>query len=201
MLVLDACPLCRTTLTQGASACPGCGADLAPWSSIASASASYIITAREHLAQGRLEQAEAIISRLGQLSEVDPQLLASLRCRLALACQDSGMARELLPQLSVSEQLQLAEQLSELEQREALARELYNQALTAARRGEYVRAARQMEICTRHLSSDPALWELKLKLDLKCAYYLRVYADLRALDRLNARPRAWLNLESLLPPV
>ena len=58
-----------------------------------------------------------------------------------------------------------------------------------------------MEICTRHLSSDPALWELKLKLDLKCAYYLRVYADLRALDRLNARPRAWLNLESLLPPV
>ena len=99
MLVLDACPLCRTTLTQGASACPGCGADLAPWSSIASASASYIITAREHLAQGRLEQAEAIISRLGQLSEVDPQLLASLRCRLALACQDSGMARELLPAL------------------------------------------------------------------------------------------------------
>ncbi|MCB1185828.1 hypothetical protein KDL29_01565 [bacterium] len=201
MLVLDACPLCRTTLKEGAGSCPGCGADLAPWSNIAAITASYIGNARELITEGELEKAEAIISRLSQLSDVDPHELASLQCKLALACQDIGRARELLSRVSPAEQPVLTEQLAELGQREMLARELYNQALTSARRGEYVRGARQMEICVRHFSADPALWELKLKLDLKCAYYMRVYADLRALDRLNARPAAWLNLESMLPPV
>ncbi len=174
---------------------------MAPWSDIAAISESYIGNARELITEGELEKAEAIISRLTQLSEVDPQVLAGLQLRLALACQDLGTARGLLDALSPADRSFLMEQVVELEQREALARELYNQALTAARRGEYVRGARHMEICVRHFSADPALWELKLKLDLKCAYYLRVYADLRALDHLNARPAAWLQLENMLPPV
>lgn len=201
MPVLDACPLCRTTLDEGSVSCPGCGADLKPYYDVSAMSQRYMRMAREQISQGELEKAEAIISRLAQLSAVDDHELASLQIRLALACQDIGDARNLLARVGSHEREVLESQVRELEQREAVARELYNQALTAARRGEYVRAARQMELCVQQFSADPAIWELKLKLDLKCSYYMRVYADLKALDRLNARPAAWMQLESLLPPV
>jgi hypothetical protein len=201
VLVLDACPLCRTTLSEGAKSCPGCGADLSPWTDIAAVSQSYIGNARELITEGEFEQAGRIISRLSQLSEVEPHVLAGLQCRLALGCQDAQGARALLGGLSSSDRELLEPQLRELEQREAHARELYNQALTSARRGEYARGARQMELCVKQFSSDPALWMLKLKLDLKSGHYMRVYTDLRSLDRLDARPLAWNDLEALLPPV
>lgn len=201
MPVLDACPLCRSTLAEGAVSCPGCGADLQPYHDLHALSARYIQLAREQISRGEIEQAEEIVSRLAQLSEVEPHVLSGLQARLALACQDLGAAADAIPGCAPSDRAILEEQLAELRQRESLAQELYNQALTSARRGEYARGARQIEICVRHFSADPALWELKLKLDLKCSYYLRVYGDLRALDRLNARPPQWLELESLLPPV
>ena len=201
MLVLDACPLCRSTLTEGSTNCPGCGADLTPYRDVAQLTQRYIQLAREQISRGELVEAESIISRLSQLGSVSEAALASLQIRLALACQDPDSARSLLPRIGEQELAVISEQLRELEGREDVARELYNQALTAARRGEYARGARQMELCVQQFSSDPALWELKLKLDLKCGYFLRVYRDLRALDQLNARPAAWLNLEAMLPPV
>jgi hypothetical protein len=201
MPALDACPLCRSTIGELTTICPGCAADLTPYRDIAGMTERYMQIARERISRGELVEAEAIVSRLGQLGDVDGQALASLQLRLALACQEPLLARSLLERVPTAQRELLEAQILELEQREETARELYNQALSAARRGEYARAARQMELCVKQFGADPALWELKLKLDLKCSYFLRVYGDLKALDGLNARPTAWVNLEEILPAV
>lgn len=201
MPAMDACPLCRSTIGELTTICPGCAADLTPYRDIAGMTLRYMQIAREKISRGELVEAEAIISRLGQLGDVDGQALASLQLRLALACQDPQSARAQIEKLPVGERDLLEAQIRELELREDSARELYNQALSSARRGEYARGARQMELCVQQFGADPAIWELKLKLDLKCSYFLRVYGDLKALDGLNARPAAWLNLEALLPAV
>ena len=79
------------------------------------------------------------------------------------------------------------------------ARELYNHALSAARSGAYLQAARYLEQAVRLDPEDPNIWSLKLKVDLKCHYYQRCYEDLYRLDKLAARPPEFFDLEQHLP--
>src|SRR5207237_9630868 len=83
---------------------------------------------------------------------------------------------------------ELARQVAEAQAARRQACELYNSALSAAREGRYRAAAEQLARAAQHDPAEPRLWQLKLKADLKARLLARCYADLAALDRLNARP-------------
>ncbi|MCH7471561.1 hypothetical protein IIA79_01215 [bacterium] len=210
---LDACPLCRTQLgaeeaAGGAdeggapSECPECGADLAPYLELDGLGDRYLKLARELISRGQMEQAREIVEHLPQIVDAAarPEYY-EVAALIAIYDKDFHHAASLAGNCEDAAAIELREQI-ELHQRSVFyARELYNHALSSARKGELSVAAKQLARAVDLDASDPALWELKLKLDLKCGYYQHCYADLAALDSLVARPPEYAKLEEALPPV
>jgi hypothetical protein len=198
---LDACPLCRSTLAPGAQSCSSCGADLTAYYDLARLTSQYLSLAREMLSRGEVDGAREIISRLPSLSGVDSSEMAELTALLALVEGRYAEAAQLAGQCEPARAEQL---LSEAEvglERQRRARESYNYGLTAARDGAYSAAADYLRRAAEEDPHEAAIWQLKLKVDLKARRYFECYRDLAALDRLNARPHEFLHLEALLPPV
>jgi hypothetical protein len=203
---LGACPLCREVLapdTGGAVAqlCPACGADLKPYIELYDRAAQYISLCRELLSRGELLQASTIIEQLTTITEIDPAVIAELNARRELTAGQPEAAAIWLQRCSLNTQAMLRHELQRQRHLQQTALELYNYALTAARRGEYRLAAEQAQRATVLAPGSPEIWQLKLKADVKCGYIARCYDDLRALDQLGARPPHLGGLERLLPPV
>ncbi len=203
MSALSACPLCREVLqaTAAAEQCPACGAVLAPYYELADRAQLYLQLCREHLSRGDSAQALGIIDQLQAIAEVDAQAVAELRCRAALLAGDVAAADEWLARCAPAARELLLPELAAQRQLQQTAHELYNYALTAARRGAYQLAAEELARAAALDPANPALWQLKLKADLKCGYLQRCYADLQHLDRAGARPAEYALLEQFLPPV
>jgi Tfp pilus assembly protein PilF len=200
MAELSACPLCRSVLSQGARQCPDCGADLTPYLELEQLSTSYVDLTRELLSRGELEAARLVINRLPQLTEIEPAESAELQARLALADGDWNVALSLAETCRPGVSEAIATAVREQQRMQLAARELFNNALTACRRQAFALASRQLSRAVELDPSDPAIWRLKLKADLKCANYQDCYGDLEALDQLAARPLEFQRLEQLLPP-
>jgi len=200
-VLLDACPLCRTTLRGGEQQCPSCGADLAPYLAAAQRTQELVGLARQLLSRGEKARAAALIPRLSQLSNLPPATILELRAGLALAGGDVAQARQLAGQLGSehSAAQRVEQQAAALDEARLQARELYNNALTLARRGSAPAAAEQLLRAVQLDPGEPRLWLLKLKVDLKAHLLGRCYSDLAALDRLGARPPEFARLEALLP--
>jgi hypothetical protein len=201
-LLLDACPLCRTTLHGGEEQCPSCGSDLLPYLAAAQRAQDLIGLVRDLLSRGETERAAALLPRLNQLSGLDPALLTELQAQLALARGDSAEALRLADQLAKARgalAARIRDGAAEQQQARLRAYELYNNALGAARRGAALAAAEQLARAVQLEPREPRLWLLKLKADLKARLFSRCYADLAALDRLAARPPEFARLEALLP--
>jgi tetratricopeptide (TPR) repeat protein len=197
---LDACPLCRTTLRGGEERCPGCGADLLPYLENAGRAQQLLALAREQLSRGDTASAVALLPQISRIAAVDAGELTELEARIALAQQDFATVRTLAEKLGGSPGQSLLAELEARRGQQRQARELYNQALTEARQGSYAAAAQRLQHAVGLAPAEPALWQLKLKCDLKARLLYRSYDDLQALDRLRARPLAFARLEALLPP-
>jgi hypothetical protein len=198
---LDACPLCRTVLSVASSQCPGCGADLSPYRDLSVLAASYLSLASELLSRGELPAARQIIERLPQLVEVNSGELIALTARLLLLEGNTQGVETLLAKCSPAVAAEVRTELEERNRDRRRAQELYNHALTAAREGAYMPAAQHLARAVCYETSDPSIWALKLKVELKAALYDRCYRSLAELDRLGARPPEFHRLEELLPPV
>lgn len=201
MQELDACPLCRTVLSEGATECPGCGADLAPYRDISALAASYLELVRELLSRGETATARQIIEQLPQLTDAAGTELIGLTARLLLQEGNLQAVDELLPRCEpvMAEEIRL--ELAARRRARRRAQELYNHALTAARSGAFAQAALGLEQAVRYEADDPIIWTLKLKVELKAGMYERCYRTVAELDRLGARPPEFHRLEELLPPV
>jgi uncharacterized protein HemY len=198
---LDACPLCRSVLTEDTVTCPACGGDLLPYRDIDTLAARYVELARELLSRGDPAGARAIVEQLPQLTGTTEAELAELRARLAVHEGDYYAAEQLLSQLPPTAAAVLERELEEWRARRDLARELYNHSLSAARSGAFPAAADMLAQAIQYDPEDPSLWALKLKVDLKCGNWQRCYGSLARLDQLAARPPEFHRLEELLPPV
>jgi hypothetical protein len=200
-LLLDACPLCRSTLRGGEQQCPSCGADLKPYLGAQARVQELVRLARQLLSQGETDRAASLIPRLSQLASLPPATLLELRGQLALLQGDTAAAVALAGQLGTEHSAgeRLREQSRQLDEQRLRARELYNSALAEARSGRYPAAAAQLATAAELTPADPRIWQLKLKADLKARLFSRCYADLAALDRLGARPLEFARLETLLP--
>ncbi len=201
MQVLDACPLCRAALKPGNLRCPDCGNDLTAYSDLRELARRYLELAHEHVSRGEAAPARLLVERIPQVTPDARADLAVLRARIAILEGDFDRARAELPNCPASSATAISQEVQAAEQDRFQARELYNQALSAARDGAYHPAAQRLELAAGYDPDDPAIWALKLKVDLKCACYGRCYDDLAHLDRLAARPAEFHGLESLLPPV
>lgn len=200
MATLDTCPLCRSVLPDNAAVCPSCHAEMAPYLQLAGRAEQYLVLAFELVARGRTAEAAAIAERVPQVAKVEPELLADLNVRLALNSDNLPLAAALLEKCTPSSVPALQAELQLRRQAQLRAHELYNRALAAARADALPLAAELLAEAVAHDAQDAALWQLKLKADLKCRYFVRCYADLRELDRLNARQPQYIRLERLLPP-
>lgn len=204
---LDACPLCRTVLPLAAepgesvTTCPGCGADLTPYADLEALAVAYRKLAQEMLSRGQTDGARRIVNQLPRLTELEDGELTTLTARLALADGDYQRALALAQNCDPGVASELHAAVNHRRQDQLTARELYNYALSSARQGAMSQAARQLSRAVTRDPTDPNIWLLKLKLDLKCGFFQRCYADLAALDRLAARPPEYATLEELLPPV
>jgi Tfp pilus assembly protein PilF len=199
MPALEACPLCRTTLRTPAEQCPDCGGDLRPFLATQQRIAELTQLARRLLAGGNTAEAQRLIPRLSQLGTVPPEVLRELNARLALANGDTRAARSLAQQLDGEDRAELQRQCDLLDSAQLQARELYNSALWLARQGSFTAAAEELQRAAGADPGQPAIWQLKLKTELKARLYSRCYASLAALDRLRARPVEFARLEALLP--
>jgi hypothetical protein len=200
---LGACPLCRSTLdepAQAVTACPSCGADLRPYIALQERTEHYLRLAQELTGRGEAAVALGILEQLPHLGETDPRRVSELRFRIALAQGELEQAGEILDGMDGAPLELQAELQTRLHLRHT-AQELYNYALGAARQERFEAAADALERAVRHDPGEAALWQLKLKVDLKCERFERCYRDLEALDRMNARPAQYQRLEALLPPV
>jgi len=198
---LDACPLCRSTLPAAAAQCPECGADLRPYRDIAALADRYLKLARELLSRGETGRVHHILAQLPQLSGADNAELAEIRARLALGEGDFHGVEQALAACEPSAAAALSAEVAQRRRDLAKARELYNHGLAAARAGDHNLAARYLQDAAALDPADPNIWGLKLKVDLKCRYFQRCYADLAVLDDLAARPPEFYNLEALLPAI
>ena len=201
MQELDACPLCRTVLSEDPAQCPGCGADLSPYRDLSVLAASYLQLAGELLSRGELPAARQIIERLPQLGEVDSGELNALTAHLLLLEGNTQGAEALLAKCSPAAAAEVRTELEERTRDRRRAQELYNHALTAAREGAYMPATQHLARAVCYETNDPNIWALKLKVELKAALFDRCYRTLAELDRLGARPPEFHRLEELLPPV
>lgn len=198
---LDACPLCRSVLPAAVAQCPTCGADLRPYLDIAALADRYLKLARELLSRGETERVHRIIAQLPQLSGAKAGELTEIRARLALGEGDFAAVERTLDNLAPAVADTLRAELAQRRRDLAKARELYNHGLAAARAGDHALAARYLADAAGLDPADPNIWVLKLKVDLKCHYFARCYADLEVLDELAARPPEFYNLEALLPAI
>lgn len=203
MSALSACPLCREVLPDdpAPASCPGCGAALAPYRELLARAQMYIQLCRELLSRGDSAQALNIIGQLQAIADVDERQVAELQCRAALLEGKLESAGLWLDRCAPAVRESLRQDLRARQHQQNTARELYNYALTAARRGEHRLAAEELQRATALDPQEPALWRLKLKADLKCGYFQRCYADLQHLDDAGARPAEYRLLERYLPPV
>jgi hypothetical protein len=198
---LDACPICRATLTGEPASCPSCGSDLNVYRDIASRAQMLIGSAREWLARGRSDLAHEVVRRLPQLAaDLGPEY-HSLAARVAIAEGREQEAESHLKHLTADERATLAPALGLITELTTTAREEYNFALTAAQQQRYEVAARHIARATVLEPSDAKLWQLKLKVDVKLGQWQAVYRDLAEVDRLGVRPDWALGLERILPPL
>jgi hypothetical protein len=200
---LNACPLCRAVLEddgQGGT-CPSCGGDLRPFVELAGRAKEHFALASQLVSAGRLTEAREILDILPQLAELPQGALAALRARLLLQEDRLEEAGEQVALCEEPEAGVLRDELGWRINARRTAQEMYNSALSAARRGEMAVSAEELARAVLHVPSEAALWQLKLKVDLKCSYFNRCYEDLSALDRLGSRPSEFAQLEQLLPPV
>ena len=200
-LLLDACPLCRTTLRGGEQECPSCGADLRPYLDAAQRSNQLVGLARQWISAGSADQAAALVPRLSQLTGIAPATVLELQAQVALAAGDTAQVLALAGRLGSEHATaqRLVSQAQAQAQAKLQARELYNNALVAARAGSAPQAAEQLARAVQLDPGEARLWQLKLKADLKARWFGRCYSDLAALDRLGARPPEFARLEALLP--
>jgi len=201
---LQSCPICRSALSEswslaGSSLCPQCNSDLQPYIDLQSRSSALLVLAQELLARGDTSLAREVAEKLSLLSSDPGPGLAELRIRLAIAEHDFAQARSLLAQADTALQKHFEPLLSLSAAAEREARELYNTALASARRGAFRQAGQLLSAAARNDPGNAALWQLKLKVDLKQGDWQACYSDLAALDRLSARPARFAGLESLLP--
>lgn len=197
--MLEACPVCRTTLRGGVQHCPDCGADLQPFIDRARQLEELVKLTRRLLSGGETQRAAQLIPQLSHLGTVPPEILRELNARLALAGGDTGAARSLAQQLDGEDRDELLRQCELHDSTRRQARELYNSALWLARQGAFPAAAEELVRAVQLDPAEPHLWQLKLKVELKARLYSRCYSSLAALDRLNARPLELARLEALLP--
>jgi hypothetical protein len=162
----------------------------------------YLELARELIARGELEQAEAICDGLPLWAEDRQSSVDALRARLALAKDQLELAEQSISALPAgAESSQLTALLRTRQAARLAGRELYNSALATARTGNTPLAALQLASAAAHQPHESTIWLLKLKADLTTRNFPECYADLAALDRLGARPREYTHLEQLLPPI
>jgi hypothetical protein len=200
MRKLDACPLCRSLLTEETATCPACGGNLLPYRDIDALTVSYVKLARELLSRGDTASARHVIEQLPQLSSVAEEELAELSAEAAIQEGDFHSAEATLAKASPVVAEELKQELDRQRNRSQLARELYNHSLSAARKGAFYQAAHMLAQAVLHDPAEPTIWALKLKVDLKCGYWQRCYAALAKLDHLAARPPEFHRLEEVLPP-
>jgi hypothetical protein len=199
--LLEACPLCRSTLRGGEQQCPSCGGDLTPYLAAAARSRELVALAQHWIHTGETARASSLLPRLSQLSSLAPSQIVELRAELALASGDLALAGSLATQSALApesaQRLQAA--VGAAQERRQTAHELYNAALAAARRGSPAEGAELLSRAVQLEPQEARLWLLKLKVDLKPRLLSRCYADLQALDGLAARPPEFARLEALLP--
>jgi hypothetical protein len=201
---LESCPICRSGLgadwpSGGSRACPNCNSDLTPYFELQQRSGELLALASELLLRGDAALAREVADKLSLLSSDPGPGLAELRVRLAIAERDFSGARELLSQGSgeLREHFEPLLSLSAMAQREA--QELYNTALSCARRGAYRQASQLLAAAAQNDPDNGAVWQLRLKTDLKAGDWQACLSDLFALDRLGARPAQFKGIEALLP--
>lgn len=199
----DACPVCRGTLedsllAQASPRCPHCDTDLKPYLELAARSGELLAQAAEMLARGDADLAAEVVARLPLLVADPGPLYWELAARLAISRRDWESAAALAAKVPGPLAGEIASQLERARQGQRSARELFNYALSCARRGEYLVASDSLEQALHYAPDDPALWRLKLKVDLKAGRQAQALADLAGLDRLGARPAEFAGVEKLL---
>lgn len=204
--VFDACPVCRQTLDDSVLAkspplCPGCGTDLTQFIELARRGSHYARLGLEWLARGRTAVAREVVHRLRTLQSDPGPEYDELAARLAVLDGNAELAQHHLAGLSPDLRGALEAQLESTQRGARRARELYNYALSAARSGSLSQAAEHLVLAARLSPAEPAIWQLKAKVDLKAGLWSRLYDDLRTLDQLGARPRELAGAERLLPPL
>lgn len=198
--LLDACPVCRSTLRDSGTRCPECGSDLKPFSDALQLQVELAELARQLITSGRLVEAGQLLPRLAQIESTQPELLLELHSKLALAEGNSAGAQGFIHKLSQGPlRANLQAECDKLLATTKAAQELYNAALWHVRSGAFASAANELQRAVETCPGDATLWQLKLKAELKAGLYGRCYASLTALDRLHARPAEFARLEALLP--
>lgn len=186
-------------VTDGRPRCPHCAGDLSVYFDLKQRAVALAAVARQQLSRGETQAARSAIEHLAKLAAPAEVDMAPLRARLALLEGEAEQAAEYAAHCEPAEREELQRQAALLSDSRRRARELYNYALTCARRGALRDAAGFLTTAVGLDPDDPALWELKLKTDLKLQRFNDCYRDLAALDRLAARPPAFYQLEQLLP--
>ncbi len=208
---LSVCPLCRADLDRlggpkpvadGRVECPSCSGELSEFLDLKQRTLALAALARELLSRGDTARARLAIENLSKLASPAELELAPLWCRLALLEGELEQAQQLAAGLSDNAERELLRgHISQLRESRQRARELYNYALSCARRGASRDAAGYLGAAVTLDPDDPVIWSLKLKADLKQQWFNECYRDLAALDRLAARPPEFFLLEQLLPPL
>lgn len=208
---LSVCPLCRTDLERlggldlargGRAVCPSCSGDLGEFTDLKRRAIALASLARDLLSRGDGPTARKAIENLARLASPAEIELAPLWARLALLEGEPDQAEQLADGCTdPSERGMLKDLAAQLRDSRRRARELYNYALSSARRGAARDAAGFLDAAVRLDPDDPAIWSLKLKADLRQRRFNECYRDLAELDRLAARPPAFFQLEQLLPPL
>jgi tetratricopeptide (TPR) repeat protein len=200
----DSCPVCRGVLSDEqlrgpAPRCPHCDTDLAPYLNLAARSDELLRLALEQVVRGDEGLAREVAARLPALVPDAGPLLHELRARLALSQRDYSAALAHAGKVGPLLQAEVEELAKAASRGQRTARELFNYALTCARRGEYAIAAESLARAVEHDPDSGDVWRLKLKADLKAGRWPQAYADLNNLDRLGARPAEFAGIEKLLP--
>lgn len=211
MATLLTCPLCRADLERlagtgekgeaGQQVCPSCNAELSPYLGLKSRAEDYFALAQDLLSRGEVAQAQTLIDNLPKVIGENELQLASLKARLAMAKGEVVLARQHAEECDQAERDKLLETLDNLEKNHRACKEQFNYSLSAARAGQYGLASKWLASASGLAPDNPAVWQLKLKVDLVAKDYQACYQDLRELDRLSSRPPEFLGLEQLLPPL
>jgi tetratricopeptide (TPR) repeat protein len=208
---LSVCPLCRADLDRlggpkyaadGRVTCPSCSGELSEFIDIKQRALALGTLVRELLSRGDAARGRRALEQLAKLASPAEIELAPLWCRLALLEGELEQAQQLADSASdIAERELLRGRIAQLRDSRLRARELYNYALSCARRGASRDAAGHLDAAVKLDPDDPMIWALRLKADLKQQRFNECYRDLAELDRLAARPPEFYLLEQLLPPL